>query len=134
MAMSTGGGGGLTNEINVTPMIDVLLVLLIIFMMAIPMLRKAIDVQIPDPTPTEAQPPSQSDQIVLQVLPGDQFKVNSEAVAAGNLHEFLKNVYDGRPNKIIFVKGDPKVKYQDVVHAMDVARGAGVKVIGIPPQ
>lgn len=134
MAMSTGGGGGLTNEINVTPMIDVLLVLLIIFMMAIPMLRKAIDVQIPDPTPTEAQPPSESDQIVLQVLPGDQFKVNSEAVPAGNLHEFLKNVYDGRPNKIIFVKGDPKVKYQDVVHAMDVARGAGVKVIGIPPQ
>lgn len=134
MAMSTGGGGGLTNEINVTPMIDVLLVLLIIFMMAIPMLRKAIDVQIPDPTPTEAQPPSESDQIVLQVLPGDQFKVNSEAVPAANLHEFLKNVYDGRPNKIIFVKGDPKVKYQEVVHAMDVARGAGVKVIGIPPQ
>jgi biopolymer transport protein ExbD len=134
MAMSTGGGGGLTNEINVTPMIDVLLVLLIIFMMAVPMLRKAIDVQIPDPTPTETVAPDQSDQIVLQVLPGEQYKVNSESVPAGNLHEFLKNVYDGRPNKIIFVKGDPKVKYQDVVHAMDVARGAGVKVIGIPPK
>ncbi len=134
MAMSTGGGGGLTNEINVTPMIDVLLVLLIIFMMAIPMLRKAIDVQIPDPTPTQTVAPDNSDQIVLQVLPGEKFKVNSEDVAAGNLHEFLKNVYDGRPNKIIFVKGDPTVKYQDVVHAMDVARGAGVKVIGIPPK
>lgn len=134
MAMSTGGGGGLTNEINVTPMIDVLLVLLIIFMMAIPMLRKAIDVQIPDPTPVEAQPPTESDQIVLQVLPGEKFKVNSEDVSAAELPKFLKDVYDGRPNKIIFVKGDPTVKYQDVVHAMDVARGAGVKVIGIPPK
>jgi len=134
MAMSTGGGGGLTNEINVTPMIDVLLVLLIIFMMAIPMLRKAIDVQIPDPTPVEAQPPTESDQIVLQVLPGEKFKVNSEDVSAADLPKFLKDVYDGRPNKIIFVKGDPTVKYQDVVHAMDVARGAGVKVIGIPPK
>ena len=134
MAMSTGGGGGLTNEINVTPMIDVLLVLLIIFMMAIPMLRKAIDVQIPDPTPTEAVPQSNSDQIVLQVLPGGKFKVNSEDVAEANLHNFLKDVYDGRPSKIIFVKGDPTVKYQEVVHAMDVARGAGVKVIGIPPK
>jgi biopolymer transport protein ExbD len=133
--MSTGGGTGLTNEINVTPMIDVLLVLLIIFMMAVPMLRKAIDVQIPDPTPQpQQQQQNPPDQIVLQVLPGDQFKVNSEAVPAGNLHQFLKDVYDGRPNKIIFVKGDPKVKYQDVVHAMDVARGAGVKVIGIPPK
>jgi biopolymer transport protein ExbD len=132
--MSTGGGGGLTNEINVTPMIDVLLVLLIVFMMAVPMLRKAIDVQIPDPTPTEQVQQEQSDQIVLQVLPGEQYKVNSEAVTAANLHQFLKDVYDGRPNKIIFVKGDPTVKYQDVVHAMDVARGAGVKVIGIPPK
>ena len=134
MAMSTGGTGAVKSEPNVTPMIDVLLVLLIIFMMAIPMLRKAIDVQIPDPNPPEVATQPPTDQIVLQVLPGDQFKVNSETVAAGNLHQFLKDVYDGRPTKIIFVKGDPKVKYQDVVHAMDVARGAGVKVIGIPPQ
>ena len=134
MAMSTGGEGGLTNEINVTPMIDVLLVLLIIFMMAIPMLRKAIDVQIPDPTPAPATAEPNLDQIVLQVLPDGKFKVNSEDVPADNLAKFLKDVYDGRPSKIIFVKGDPKVKYQEVVHAMDLARGAGVKVIGIPPK
>lgn len=134
MAMSTGGGGGLTNEINVTPMIDVLLVLLIIFMMAIPMLRKAIDVQIPDPTPTQQTAEANPDQIVLQVLPDGKFKVNSEEVPSGNLQKFLNDLYAPRPDKIIFVKGDPKVKYQDVVHAMDVARGAGVKVIGIPPK
>ena len=134
MAMSTGGGTGLTNEINVTPMIDVLLVLLIIFMMAIPMLRKAIDVQIPDPTPQQQTQQSNPDQIVLQVLPDGKFKVNSEEVPADNLAKFLKDLYDPRPEKIIFVKGDPKVKYQEVVHAMDLARGAGVKVIGIPPK
>src|SRR5919206_2532531 len=135
MAMSSGGGaGGLQNEPNVTPMIDVLLVLLIIFMMAIPMMRKAIDVQLPDPTPqqnTTTQPPN---QIVLQVLPGGKYKVNSEDVTKDRLPARLKEIYDPRPDKIIFIKGDPKVKYQDVIAAMDVARGAGVKVIGVPPK
>jgi biopolymer transport protein ExbD len=132
--MSTGGGGSLTNDINVTPMIDVLLVLLIIFMMAIPMMRKAIDLQLPDPTPqnTPSGPPPQ--QIVLQVLPGGVLKINSEEVTQANLASRLKEIYDPRPDKIIFVKGDPTVKYQDVVMAMDAARGAGVKVIGIPPK
>jgi biopolymer transport protein ExbD len=134
MAMSTGGGGGLSNEINVTPMIDVLLVLLIIFMMAVPMMRKAIDVQLPDPTPQTQAANTPSDQIVLQVLPGEKFKINSEDVSKERLHARLKEIYDPRPDKIIFVKGDPKVKYQDVIFAMDVARGAGVKVIGAAPK
>jgi biopolymer transport protein TolR len=134
MAMTTGGSTGLSNDINVTPMIDVLLVLLIIFIMAVPMMRKAIDLQLPDPTPQPNQTQVQPDQIVLQVLPGGAYKINSEAVTKDNLSTRLKAVYDGRPDKIIFVKGDPKVKYQDVIFGMDQARGAGVKVIGIPPK
>ena len=135
MAMSTGGGaGGLTNEPNVTPMIDVLLVLLIIFMMAVPMMRKAIDVQLPDPTPQQATSTTPPNQIVLQVLPGGRYKVNSEDVTKDRLAARLKEIYDPRPEKIIFIKGDPKVKYQDVVTAMDISRGAGVKVIGLPPK
>jgi biopolymer transport protein TolR len=134
MAMTTGGSTGLSNDINVTPMIDVLLVLLIIFIMAVPMMRKAIDLQLPDPTPQPNQTQVQPDQIVLQVLPGGAYKINSEAVTKDNLSKRLKAVYDGRPEKIIFVKGDPKVKYQDVIFGMDQARGAGVKVIGIPPK
>jgi len=134
MAMSA-GARGLTNEPNVTPMIDVLLVLLIIFMMTIPMLRKAIDLQIPDPNqpppPKNSTPP---DQIVLQVLPGPVYKINGEEVPQANLLQRLKEIYDPRPDKIIFVKGDSMVKYQDVVQAMDMSRGAGVKVIGIPPK
>ncbi len=135
MAMSGGGpSGGLTNEINVTPMIDVLLVLLIIFMMVIPMSRKAIDLQLPDPTPdntNQGPPPS---QIVMEVLPGNTFKINSQPVSKADLGRKLKEIYDPRPEKIIFVKGDPSVKYQDVIAAMDVARGSGVKVIATVPK
>jgi biopolymer transport protein TolR len=135
MAMSGGGGGGgLTNEINVTPMIDVLLVLLIIFMMVIPMSRKAIDLQLPDPNPDDTNSGPPPSQIVLEVLPGNVYKINSQPVSKADLGKKLKEIYDPRPDKIIFVKGDPAVKYSDVISAMDAARGAGVKVIGMTPK
>jgi biopolymer transport protein ExbD len=135
MAMSGGGGNsGLTNDINVTPMIDVLLVLLIIFMMVIPMSRKAIDLQLPDPTPDDTNSGPPPSQIVLEVLPGNVFKINSQPVTKADLARKLKEIYDPRPDKIIFVKGDPTVKYSDVINAMDVARGAGVKVIATTPK
>ena len=133
MGMAVGGNEGLRNEPNVVPMIDVLLVLLIIFMAAVPSMRKAIDLQLPDPTPSSA-PASASDQIVLEVGPNDYYAVNKEVVTKENLPARLKEIYDPRPDKIIFVKGDPKVKYENVIWAMDVARGSGVKVIGVPPK
>ena len=135
--MAMGGGGsssGLTNDINVTPMIDVLLVLLIIFMMVIPMSRKAIDLQLPDPTPDNSPQGPPPSQIVLEVLPGNVYKVNSQPIGKNELQKRLKEIYDPRPEKIIFVKGDPKAKYSEVIYAMDVSRGAGVKVIGVSPK
>ncbi len=132
MAMAS-SKGGLTNDINVTPMIDVLLVLLIIFMLVVPMSRKAIDLQLPDPS-DQQQSTNPPPQIVLEVLPGMKFLLNKVPLNKDNLAKKLKEVYDPRPEKIIFVKGDPKAKYSDVIYAMDMARGAGVKVIGVSPK
>jgi biopolymer transport protein TolR len=134
MSAGGGGGGGLTNEINVTPMIDVLLVLLVIFMIIVPMSRKAIDTQLPDPNPQPAQPNVNPDQIVLEALPDDKYAINKEPVEKDKLFERLKSIYDPRPEKIIFVKGDTNTTYANVVWAMDQARGAGVKVIGLAPK
>ena len=135
MGMSVGGGGGstLNSDPNVVPMIDIMLVLLIIFMMMQPLMRKAIDLQLPDPQPAQAPPSQALNQIVLEVLPDGQYAINKEPVTKERLASRLKEIYDPRPDKIIFIKGDPKVKYQDVIWTMDVARGAGVKVIGVPP-
>jgi biopolymer transport protein ExbD len=134
MAMAVGGGRGMSAEPNVVPMIDILLVLLVIFMIMQPMLRKAIDLQLPDPTPQVAPANANIDQIVLQVLPNGGYAINNQPVTKDRLATRLKEIYDPRPDKIMFVKGDPKVKYQDVIFAMDVARGAGVKVLGIAPK
>lgn len=136
MSMSAGDSStGLTNEPNVTPMIDVLLVLLIIFMMVIPMSRKAIDTMLPDPNPV-VQPPNLTppDQLVLEVLPNEQFALNKNPIQKDALLARLKETYNGRPDKIIFIKGDTAVAYKDVIFAMDQARGAGVLVIGLPPK
>ena len=133
-----GGGGNVagqpSSEPNVIPMIDIMLVLLIIFMIMQPMMRKAIDLQLPDPQPAVVTANSASDQIVMEILPEGVFAVNKEPLTKDNLATRLKEIYDPRPEKIIFIKGDPTVKYQDVIFAMDVARGAGVKVIGVTPK
>ena len=134
MSMAAGGSRGLENDINVTPMIDVLLVLLIIFMAALPNMRKSIDIQLPDPNPQSVPANQNSNQIVLEVLPGGVYSINTEKVDKARLGPRLKEIYDPRPEKIIFIKGDPAVKYQDVIEAMDIARGAGVRVIGVPPK
>ena len=134
MAGMAAGSEGLRNEPNVVPMIDVLLVLLIIFMITIPLSRVAIDLQLPDPKPSDEPPPKNPDQIVLEVLPGGQYMINKSPVSKEQLAAKFKEIYDPRPEKILFVKGHPEVKYQEIIWSMDVARGGGVKVIGIPPK
>ena len=133
MAMgSTGGGEGLSSEINVTPLIDVLLVLLIIFMITQPLSRKAFDVQVP-PEQQSKQKVQQSSQIVLELKGDGSYAINGQPYSVGQLEQAFHQIYDPRPAKLLFIKAAPSRKYLDVMQAMDIAHGAGVQVIGFTP-
>jgi len=133
MAMGVGGqGGGLSSDINVTPMIDVLLVLLIIFMIILPMSRKAFDVQVP-PEQQQHKSSAQSAQIVLELTPDGGYQINKSPVALDQLGAKFHEYYDNRPAKLLFIKAAPNRKYGEVVQAMDIAHGSGVQVIGFTP-
>jgi biopolymer transport protein TolR len=134
--MAGGGGdvrGGLSSEPNVVPMIDILLVLLIIFMITQPLSRMALDVQVPpqDTPATTKAPPS---QIVLELLDAGGYAINGQPVPKDQLDTQIHAIYDARPAKLLFVKAGPNRLYQDVIEAMDVARGAGVQIIGFTPR
>lgn len=118
-----------TSEINVTPFLDVLLVLLVTFMSLMMRQRRTMDVTLPQPCAgvCEAGAPP----IVLEVGPHGWYAVQQTRVAAGDLRRYLASVYAGRPEKIIFVRSRPGVSYEEVIAAMDVAHAAGVKVIGL---
>jgi biopolymer transport protein ExbD len=134
MAMSTGSSSGtVQSDINVTPMIDVLLVLLIIFMITQPLSRMAMDVQVPPPdeTVTTKTPPN---QIVLELADNGSYAINGQPVPKDQLDTQIHAIYDQRPAKLLFIKAGTNRLYQDVVEAMDVARGAGVQIIGFTPQ
>ena len=134
MAMGTGTTSGtVQSDINVTPMIDVLLVLLIIFMITQPLSRMALDVQVPPPdTPiTNKAPPS---QIVLELGNDGGYAINGQPVPKDQLDTQIHAIYDQRPAKLLFIKAGTNRLYQDVIDAMDVARGAGVQIIGFTPR
>jgi biopolymer transport protein ExbD len=132
--MQTGGNdGGLSSDINVTPMIDVLLVLLIIFMIILPLSRKAFITQVPPEQPQQKKPPQQSAQIVLELTPEGGYAINTRPFAKGQLDAALHEIFDQRVAKLMFIKAAPNRQYGDVIEAMDIARGAGVQVIGFTP-
>ena len=132
MAMTTGKRGGHVSAINMTPMIDVLLVLLIIFMVVQQSLQRGVRVQVPPPK--SDQPVNAPDQIVLEVAPGGSYLLNQQPVAAGALESTLERVFAPRPRKVLFVKGSEQVAYADVVRAVDISRAAGVEVVGLMPR
>ena len=119
------------SELNVTPMLDVMLVLLVIFMAASVSMHHTIDVSLPQPCADLCEGPG---PMTLEVLPGPTYRLNGTAIAAAALATTLHNVYLARPEKIMYVAGQRGVSYETVIDAMDMARSNGVRVIGISPK
>jgi biopolymer transport protein ExbD len=135
MGAQVGASKGFTSEPNVIPMIDILLVLLIIFMMQVPLQRKKMVVQLPPVQEMTQLPPeqTQSNQIVLQLNEDGSYAINNDPVAPAMLERRLREIYDPRPVKLMFIKTARNRKYDEVISAMDAARSAGVQVIGFTP-
>jgi biopolymer transport protein TolR len=136
MAFSTAGGGSPRAEINITPMIDILIVLIIVFMVVVSMSQeKGLPAQIPQPA-TDKSPPQPERTIVIQVAwtgnnQQPSLKINDDDVKWEQLHNRLSEIFTGRVERVAFVKGDDDVDFEFVADAIDIARTSGVQRIGL---
>ena len=133
MSMAVGGpGGGPKSDINMTPMIDVLLVLIIIFMVITPLTPKGLEALVPQPPP-QGQKETASDQrtVVISIDSDHKMMINAESTDENNLGRRLEEIFKTRAERVVFVKGDPNIEFSWVAKTIDTAHGAGIDKVGL---
>jgi biopolymer transport protein TolR len=130
MAMNLGGGGGVKSDINVTPLVDVMLVLLIIMMIIAPLLQQGVALTLPVATNSGEKPETQEDTLV-QITSDGQFHVNGKAVAENDLRRAVEEALETKNQRILLIKADEDAAYSSVMTAMDSLRAVGLEDIGL---
>lgn len=133
MAMSAGGKGGVKNEINVTPLVDVVLVLLIIFMVVTPMLQRGKDVRLPQVSKPDEEK-KETDPIIMSVTTDKKIWIESTSYPEAQAEVELAAKLRESPGKPILLKGDESLTFGDIRKVMDLARKAGAKGVGLGVQ
>ena len=125
------GGAGVRSDINITPLVDVVLVLLIIFMVMTPTLLKEISVVVPEKADVQVLTPTTTDQVIVAVSAENKITVNQEPIADSALADRIHELLAARSDKLVFFDIDDGADYGEAVHVMDTVRGAGAKTLGI---
>jgi len=129
--MQVGGSGSMQSNINVTPLVDVVLVLLIIFMVITPVVQMGYLVRVPPKAPANIPPSAVQDQIVLRLYPGDRVFINKEEMNSAQFPTRIREVLRGNTSKMVFFAGGRDVDYETTIKFLDLARASGAKNIGI---